>query len=57
MKLSVLRERDDHIARLECKQLVMKNQMVEMMNILQGIVKNPSALVSICCFTIAPYFH
>ena len=56
MKLAVLREREDHFARLEGEQLVLKNQMVEMMHILQGIMKNPSAPVSICCFTIAAYF-
>ena len=56
-KLVVLRERDDHFARLEGEHLVLKNQMVEMMNILQDIVTNTSASVSICCFTITTYFH
>ena len=56
-KLAILRERDDHFARLEGEQLVMKNQMQEMMNILQNIVKNPSAPVSIYYFIIFTYFH
>ena len=46
-KLAILKERDDHIARLESEQLVMKTQMQDMMTILQNIVKNPSNLVCI----------
>ena len=44
-KLAILRERDDHIVRLEDEQTVIKNQMKEMMNILHSVVKNPSVRI------------
>ena len=56
-KLAILRERDYHVARLEDDQLVMKKKMQEMMNILQNIVKNPSAPINIYYFIIFTYFH
>ncbi|KAL5550896.1 hypothetical protein UlMin_001072 [Ulmus minor] len=44
-KLAILRERDDHIVRLEDEQTSIKNQMKEMMNILHSVVKNPSVRI------------
>ena len=49
-KLAILRERDDHIIRLEDEQTIIKSQMKEMMNILHSVVKNQS--VSIYPFMI-----